>query len=664
MKRWTWNVAVTALSVVTISILAIPASPTSADGFPRILRPRTPIEKLAHKIDELQEDIDRFGTIAVKQPDVWGEARLTKHRDEYEKTLYSELGNFKETLQATLRRSDQAFLLQTLAIQAALGGKRPALLTPSGSADAPATTIAGQTPPDGMTTPTQPATVPTLPTLVNPPNLSNAEVVSSSNGATTEPGIAVEPQIKLDQLSRYINHLHSLRRINEGDDTADAPGYSMNLMRFPVSVLPGTKTREGYGAEVTFTVIPCVSEKRLASTLESLVINDLLDALTFPILRVVESKPNEKACKVLLLKAKIEHLTQRYTDLTALLTALNENKEYISAQLKNAGKNISDEEKKLLVQELASVTSRSADSGFEVLFDVKSVAQLKRQNRIGQVVSKLPGGNREQFVKLADQSEAIELAEGKLEDDRKNALSQLQQVDSQLKSIEKELRNIEAATQVATVSTQSRWSQYPVSSTQLVSIFGEEELVAVAKAAETHLDQKDGHRVHYNDVRAFLGEELDKAWKMLARLEQTGSYRAWDTECVGLADAVRTEGDIAQRRAQFRHNLKGHSTLTGTMEALAWAILVDSAILDQQLHEDMKRLAAEPGRFHIDSSKGVPHFWGTVSGSDATSRFRDYLVASASSRLRLRAIELGEICEDLWLQGGCHDQEVCRSSHG
>jgi len=38
--------------------------------------------------------------------------------------------------------------------------------------------------------------------------------------------------------------------------------------------------------------------------------------------------------------------------------------------------------------------------------------------------------------------------------------------------------------------------------------------------------------------------------------------------------------------------------------------------------------------------------------------------ASASSRLRLRVIELGEICEDLWLQGGCHDQEVCRSSHG
>ena len=59
--------------------------------------------------------------------------------------------------------------------------------------------------------------------------------------------IALEPTVVEEQKARYLNALHELRRINEGDDTADSPGYSLNLVRLPVSILPGNRTDVGYG---------------------------------------------------------------------------------------------------------------------------------------------------------------------------------------------------------------------------------------------------------------------------------------------------------------------------------------------------------------------------------------------------------------------------------
>ena len=135
MLRFNWKTAIVIASVVAASATFVSIPSTDAGGFPR-LRPRTSVEKLAHKIDELQEDIDQLGTVVVKQPDVWGEARLTRHRAQYEKLLDAEAGNFKETIQANLRRSDQAFLLQTLALQAALSGQQAAVTALDGTRSA------------------------------------------------------------------------------------------------------------------------------------------------------------------------------------------------------------------------------------------------------------------------------------------------------------------------------------------------------------------------------------------------------------------------------------------------------------------------------------------------------------------------------------------------
>ena len=47
------------------------------------------------------------------------------------------------------------------------------------------------------------------------------------------------PSLMVAQKKRYLDFLNQIRRENEGDDTADSPGYSLNLVRIPVSVLPG-----------------------------------------------------------------------------------------------------------------------------------------------------------------------------------------------------------------------------------------------------------------------------------------------------------------------------------------------------------------------------------------------------------------------------------------
>ncbi len=80
--------------------------------------PRTPLAEMAASIDELEREIDCYGSVAVKQPDVWGEARWTKHRLDYEKVLGAELGNFKFTVNAKIREADTAFLLNAAALGA------------------------------------------------------------------------------------------------------------------------------------------------------------------------------------------------------------------------------------------------------------------------------------------------------------------------------------------------------------------------------------------------------------------------------------------------------------------------------------------------------------------------------------------------------------------
>ena len=117
-------------AVAAMAIIAQIMLPTSsrAGKFRNPFRKKTTVEKLAKEIDDLEKHIDTYGSVVAKHPSVWGEARLTKHRHEFEKEMAKELDKFKETIQANIKRSDDAFLTQTLSISqaaaAASGGGR------------------------------------------------------------------------------------------------------------------------------------------------------------------------------------------------------------------------------------------------------------------------------------------------------------------------------------------------------------------------------------------------------------------------------------------------------------------------------------------------------------------------------------------------------------
>ncbi len=232
------------------------------------------IEHLAENIDWLEHYIDTYGSIVAKQPDIWGEARLTKHRDEYERIMFGELNQFKVTINAAITQGDSSFLAQAFALSSAAGGTpQVAATTEESTTTSVSTAATGQAP--TITAATRAA--------------SGFSDAARRFGIEGEGAIQLEPVIVLDQTSRYLQHLHELRRINEGDDTSDSPGYSLNLVRIPVSILPGKLTREGFGAEITVTATPVLSDDLLPTTFRNLVVNDLVDQLGLPLVRTVEN---------------------------------------------------------------------------------------------------------------------------------------------------------------------------------------------------------------------------------------------------------------------------------------------------------------------------------------------------------------------------------------
>src|ERR1700733_1845293 len=48
------------------------------------------VRALARDLDALERHIETYGSVETKQPDVWGQARLTQYRDEYEQQMAAE----------------------------------------------------------------------------------------------------------------------------------------------------------------------------------------------------------------------------------------------------------------------------------------------------------------------------------------------------------------------------------------------------------------------------------------------------------------------------------------------------------------------------------------------------------------------------------------------
>ncbi|MAT71818.1 MAG: hypothetical protein CMJ58_20100 [Planctomycetaceae bacterium] len=312
------------------------------NGTPPEMCEDTAIEELAENIDWLEHHIDRYGSVVAKQPDIWGEARLTKHRDEFERMLYQELNQFQFTLNAAIRQSDSSFAAAALALSAA--ATSPA--DDAGGADAAATS-----------TVVQPLPVATTQELANmiQPSGDNPFDEALELGRYGADKLSIEPTVYLDQLSRYVNHLHELRRINEGDDTSDSPGYALNLIRLPVSILPGKLTREGWGAEITVTATPVLSDDLLPTTFRNLVINDLVDQLRLPLVKMVEEKAWQYPSRV-----EVETKRREVLRIEQQLNTIKSQKQDLSRTKADLSRQIADIKRILQIQESALAQASTA----------------------------------------------------------------------------------------------------------------------------------------------------------------------------------------------------------------------------------------------------------------------------------------------------------------
>jgi hypothetical protein len=489
------------------------------------------VERLAREIDWLEAVIDTYGAIVPKQPDVWGEARLTRHRHQIEQELAKDLDRFRETLNASLRRSDQSFLGLAFTLSAAMGQ---------------GTTEQAQTQLTNVIDMVQEPAGAIRRTQIG--DLPSPTFYSALEGKQIG-GLSLEPTIVIQQKYRYLQLLNELRRLNEGDDTADSPGYSLNIVRIPVSILPGKKTRRGYGAEITITARSQLTPELLPTTFRSLVINDIVDFLALPGQKVLDHPD--------------------------------------------------------LVQPLQNSLKQQMNT-------------LATQARVSSAAMK-----QLEETQMADEQELVERIQ-------KRGILEF------------------AGTLVSGRSTQPL---LPFPPAHLIDIFGLGSVFApIVIDGVTALEKHPVNQSypHLPDVEAFLRGELHAAYDFLTRPE---AWILWQKYCTPeLVDAIRARRRWVSdelfrqlgsrldqqdrfappiyrlRRDFFRDVLEiSPRAAYSTTSSLAWAIIVDAALLNNRLIEDMRVVATEKGCPCLGALPPWPDFYSPNPSPQARETFNEYV---------------------------------------
>ena len=527
------------------------------------------LEDLAKQMDWLEHHLACYGTVVAKQPDVWGQSRLTRARLEYEEEMRKQLGLFTERTTASIRRSDQAYLGMALALQSASGRRRTpqdVAVPDAGGSASVINTIQGLIPTGNESAGrADPIVIARSAPFAMPPNPAGFQFDDAP--------LSLEPTVHLDQLSRYLNHLNELRRVNEGDDSSDAPGYSLNLVRIPVSVTPGSRTRKGHGAEITVIAEPCLGDDLLPTTFRSLVINDLVDVIAPALTWAV----NDRDC--------------------------------------------------LAWAETIATGGLGPRSVGLVADDLSKPNGVSRRATIAMDSSPPPAA-------------------------RQGVMAAMQSLRAKLPTI----------TPSSAPSMKTRRSRLPIPSSQLADVAGIAQMAILIHDTHAALVNHPDSRpcIGYLEVRGHLAEELEAAYDFLAldaRRHVWQELPGWN-----LAALVRSRQarDLAAARCRFFSaigtggengiELIGHVAhaagpdVTGADEAgiccedpqpttpicrtttsvLAWAILVESSLLNERLLADTREAATARGQAAGHGGCGGP-FYGPDPPPEARAAFADYV---------------------------------------
>jgi hypothetical protein len=492
------------------------------------------LEELAKNVDWLEHHINQWGSVSSKAPDVWGEARLTQYRREVEEILEPLRKGFDPARIAGAQQvSDSALLAVALAMQNQ---------TPTGGVAPPAITVNSiaktSTPKEGEGE--GEATInlsSALPTPSSPFNLQTTGFLGKALG--------IEQTQEIDQLVRYMQHLNQHRRINEGDDTSDAPGYSLNLVRVPVSILPGAITKRGYGAEITYTAKPYLGPDLLPMTFRDMVLNDLTDQLSIPLVKFINSDPN------------------------------------------------------------------GADKIWEL---AKKLGPRFNADMLGEMIS-----NRK-------------LRYGSLPDThQEEAFATLNEARGLVK------RSFTSVCAISFSGNQTRRGQQPFPPTQIIDVYGLDEMLELAVTALKGLREDVPNRrvVHLPDVQSFLREELIAAIELMY---SEGMQSWWDRESTGekcLVNLIRMRrtDQIDAMRDEFLRELAGGQDLE-VSHVLAWCVYVDSILLNERLNDDIRETT---GTRPSDFSHPC---WMPFFGPDPSPEARDTFARYVQLRWPIRVFAL------------------------
>ena len=607
----------------------------SRQGHPPATGKDASIEELARNIDWLEHEIDRWGTVVAKSPDVWGEARLTKYRAEVEAAFEKDVGAFDYTrISGSQFISDQAFLAASFALKAQAAGITPVTQPTATVSVAQSTTTANNTPSANAT---QVAVTPLKPFGFDVQNIGLLQ------------NLKLEQTTLLDQKKRYLDHLNELRRMNDGDDVSDSPGYSLNLIRIPVSVLPGKHSQEGYGAEITVTATPELGPELLPVAYRDFVINDLVDQLSVPLVQFLNTDPQRAREIVHQLEAIenrpkiLERLSARFSeelivvsdpDVIDIMVQLEQarklrfelfqvrtgrfpvvavnNTHFQSVLIRDITKLqtlLSDFDK--YVQQLPALqdsTQAVAARSAEWIAPPPPLASngLRNDDRLQ---AQLQSG---QFARLQSiHEEVVKKTESLPTDAGKKAYStqiagkfaaasalqnaNVQQALDELKSLSADLRTLQPealAITAVNVSSSSRRSTLPFPPSQLLDNYGMHDLGHVALEAYRAFEREIINRqvVHLTDVQSYLREELNAAYDMMT-LPAVQTF--WEFESGGqrtLVEAVRHRRtqDVDDLRQGFREALAPHLQHSATL-TLAWCVFVESLLLNERILDDMQK---------------------------------------------------------------------------
>lgn len=542
---------------------------------------------VARMIDHIQNQILNQGTVVVKQPDVWSQARMTMFRKEFENTMQPELGKFYDYLSARIARSDSAALQSQTSLGAALDS-----LTP-GQSPAPVVTpdtIKGERT-DAVALLGTSSTLPlpiNNPGNANPPptsavaqnfSLLNSLVPVGTQGGTVNPiatNLGVEPNVHIDEKADFITHLQRLRRINLGDDNSDSAGYGLYLMRVPVSIQPGDKTKKGFGAIVNMTMRHDFGPKFLPATYRNLVINDLVDQLGPFVHELIR---NGKA--------------KKYND---------EVQKYLAVR-----KNARDEEMQKVYEEERAKRGPNA-----------SLTENERVN--------------------------VEKRERVNVEKRTEERTDVQKVFENLKTAsENQLKTTSNFSPVGRTGPRT----YAIAPTDVKRVFVAQNLLNLAFEAQQSLDlgttePPKTNKVRSTEVRSYLRHELESAFDLMeGRCREQPAILSDVPYIESLTDQVYCrkfegpKGAVVDSNDElngfygvyhdFSQKLPGNLRYR-SIGVLSWGIAVQAGLLNRQLHEDMKQTKGADGYLCPPDVDTMP-FYTPDPAPEVIHAFEEYVKA-------------------------------------